>query len=213
MGVKKSFVMACFCLALVFTASTAHAVLLSYTFSGVAGAGSLIDTGLAGDPSDVSGVAFTITGQTTSDVDVESNPGFGVFTATSTYDFGVLGSFTTDIGAEGFLQNCVAASSVQCIGLTSVPLDLASFVGVIFLPGIPGSPNIAGSVLGTLPVVGTLGTARSLSNTAGHSLTLTVTDSSISAASVAAVPEPTTLILASIALLGACRQRRKSIRK
>lgn len=95
--------------------STANAALIDYSFNGTAGAGSSIDLGAGAI--DLSGVSFTATGSVTDDTDLFPVSFFGLFAATTTYDFGAIGSFITDIGAEFYAQGEVSPTDFF-IGLT-----------------------------------------------------------------------------------------------
>ncbi len=176
----------------VLSPAPAHAALLTYSFNGVASAGSLVDFG--GGPVAVGGVAVSITGSTTTDVDLTAaGDGLGLFAATSTYDFGALGSFTTDVGGDTYFQNCFSSTGITCVGMFNG--------GTGFLLGFPeivGDPDF-GMPIGT-PAGGFFAGSdfRFLQNVGGGQMFLSI--DSLTAASIQAVPEPGTLALVGLGL-------------
>jgi hypothetical protein len=86
------------------TAPVANAALLSYSFNMTAAAGSTLDLGSG--LIDLTGVTYTITGNTTSDTDIYAGgavgDGIGQFAAASVFSFGVLGSFATDASSDHY---------------------------------------------------------------------------------------------------------------
>ena len=189
-----------------FAPSSASAALLTFEFAGVAGAGSTINLG-AGDV-DISGVAFTVSGQTINDIDVFAGgavgDGVGVFAATATYDFGALGAFTTNVGGDFYGQNCIGPAAVNCALLATA--DLQQGFRLDFAPVVAGDPDF-GIPLGAQNAVNFQFIHRTQTNASGHLLTIADdtpatldggTLSSVTAtAAEAPVPEP-----ASLALLG-----------
>ena len=174
-------------------APSAHAVLLNYSFSGVAGIGSSIDVGSG--PVNVSGVAFTATGSMVNDVDLFNGgavgDGFGLFAATTTYDFGGPLVFVTDMGADFYLQDCAGAAAVSCAGLTNSTVTAGFRFN--FAPPVPGNPDF-GVPLGTQTASSANFTPiRTQTNAAGHSLT--INNRSASGSRVSAVPEPSTAVM------------------
>src|SRR5687767_2533774 len=149
----KSWLSALSLIAVLGAPSTASAALITFEFTGVAGPGSFINLG-AGNV-DVSGVVFTASGTTINDVDLfaggVAGDGIGFFATTSTYDFGALGAFTTDVGADFYGQNCAGAAAVSCALLS----DLAALAGfrIDFAPAVPGNPDF-GVPLGTQVATG-----------------------------------------------------------
>jgi PEP-CTERM motif len=174
----------------------AHADLLSYSFSGVAGPGTVLDLG--NGPVSAAGATFTIVGTTTTDLDLTApGDGFGVFAATTTYDFGALGAFTTNVGGDRYFQNCYGAAGITCVGLFD-PAEAAGFL-LGFAP-IPANPDF-GLAIGT-PVGAFLvgSTGHYLANSAGAQLYLvadTFTDMSVQA-----VPETGTVVMFGVGLAG-----------
>lgn len=192
-------------------APAAHAVLLNYTFSGVAGGGSSLTT--SAGVVNLSGAAFTAYGQTISDTDLFNGgvvgDGVGFFAATTTYDFGPLGLFTTNAGADFYGQNCQGATAVDCILLSDVAatagwrLDMAAAVA--------GDPDF-GIAVGSQLAAGFQINTRTQSNAAGDSLTI-ATGGQIISADVTAqgIPEPASLTIVGLALgvAGAVARRRR----
>tara|TARA_R110001599_G_scaffold281341_1_gene483067 strand:+ start:221 stop:847 length:627 start_codon:yes stop_codon:yes gene_type:complete len=170
----------------------ASAALLNYSFNGIASAGSLVDFG--GGPVDIGGTNVSITGTTTTDVDLTAvGDGLGLFASTSTYDFGALGSFTTDVGGDTYFQDCSSPTGITCVGLFNG--------GAGFLLGFPeivGDPDF-GMPIGT-PAGGFFvgSDFRFLQNGGGDQMFLSI--DSLSAASIQAVPEPGTLALVGLGL-------------
>jgi hypothetical protein len=191
-------------------APSAHAVLLNYSFSGVAGIGSSIDVG--GGAVNVSGVAFTATGSTVNDVDLFNGgavgDGFGQFAATTTYDFGGALVFVTDTGADFYIQDCAGAAAVSCAGLTNSVVNAGFLYN--FAPAVAGNPDF-GVPLGTQTASSANFTLRTQTNAAGHSLTINNRSASASRVTVKAVPEPGTAVMLLLALggLGATVRRRR----
>jgi hypothetical protein len=188
----------------------AQALPLSYSFTGTLGGSAYLDLG--NGRVDVSGAAFTVTGQTLDDVNVFGWPdaiGIGVFLSTSTYDFGSLGSFTTDIGSDFYTQG--RGESISTVGLAEYYPFASEFAGfLISVPTVDEDPRVP-FPLGTVTPLATIDhfglfPVRRLSNSAGQSLVfggfskgplLTITE-----ARIEAVPEPTTLVLVGLGAIG-----------
>jgi hypothetical protein len=190
-------------LALVMSAlfsAPASASLLSYSFGGVTEAGSLVDFG--GGPVAAGGVTFTITGTTTTDLDLTApGDGLGLFAATSTYNFGALGSFTTDAGADTYFQNCDSPTGITCVGLfNGADGFLLGFTEILGDPdfGMPIGTPAGGFFVGS--------TFRFLQNGSGDQMYLSV--ASLSSASIQTVPEPGTLGLVGLGLFYLARRQR-----
>lgn len=190
------------------TASDARAVLLNYEFNMTAASGSWMNLGSGSI--NLSGVAFTITGMTTSDTDLYNGgavgDGIGEFAATSIFNFGALGSFTTDTSSDHYyFQNYSGPSSVSGAGLANLPIAVG-FAG-IFSPAVPGNPDF-GVALGS-PTVDSTATGNPwvIGNLSGQTLSLNFNSSSVTSMTVteqgAAVPDgASTLGLLFISLLG-----------
>ena len=191
--------------AVVVAVAPAQASVLGYTFSGVTGAGTLVDFGSG--VVDASGVGFTITG-TTTDVDLTGvGDGFGLFAATSTYYFGAFGSFTTDLDADRYFQDCFSAVAISCVGLYD-PAATAGFL-LGFAP-VATNPDV-GLAIGTPSGAFLVGSAaRYMANSAGQQIFWNA--GSFTGMSVQAVPEPATpaLLGLGLAALLAWRPRRRA---
>jgi hypothetical protein len=185
-----------------------YAVPLSFSFSGIAGSGSFLDLGSG--PVDLSGAAFTASGQTINDVDLYNGgvvgDGIGFFAATTIYDFGALGSFHSDAGADFYGQNCAGPAAVSCALLS----DVGAFFGwrIDFAPAVAGDPDF-GIPLGTQVAIGFQIITRTQGNAAGDTLTIT-TGGQMLEVTANAVPEPATLLLLGGGLLGVAARRRRS---
>ncbi|MCZ4316080.1 PEP-CTERM sorting domain-containing protein [Comamonadaceae bacterium G21597-S1] len=170
----------------------ASAALLTYSFNGITSAGSVLDLG--GGPVDVGGIAVSITGTTTTDVDLTAvGDGLGLFAATSTYDFGALGSFTTDVGGDTYFQDCSSPTGITCVGMFN---GASGFL--LGFPEIVGDPDF-GMPIGT-PAGGFLvgSEFRFLQNGSGNQMFLSI--DALTAASIQSVPEPGTLALVGLGL-------------
>lgn len=191
-----------------FHAASVQATLLDYTFIGTS-AGGTLDTGSG--PSTIAGRTFTITGSTINNIDLFSGLSvgseLGLFAATSTYDFGGGFTFFTDTGGDFYVQNCAGSGGVSCSGLT----DISVITG--FTANLPatvlGDPNFPLPLGESLAPISTSSATRTLTNSSGHTLLLAFTTQSISSLSVTAtVPEPSTITLLCLGLLGIIGRRR-----
>jgi hypothetical protein len=155
---------------------------LAYSFSGLTTAGSLLNLGAG--LVDVGGVNFTVTGMTTDDIDqTPTSDGLGLFNATSTYDFGAFGTFTTDTGGDTYFQNCSSPAGITCVGLFN-----GSTGFLLGFPVIAGDPDF-GLAIGTPSGAFLVGSEfRFLANDAGDQMF--VNAASFSNMSIQAVPEP-----------------------
>jgi PEP-CTERM motif len=186
-------------------AAPARAVPLEYWFTGVTGAGSLVDFGHG--VVSVEGVSFTITGRTVDDVDLTAvGDGFGAFQATSTYDFGGFGSFQTKVGGDVYFQNCHSPAGITCVGLFD-PFANAGFL-LGFAP-IAGNPD-HGLAIGTPTGAYFAGASpRYLANGAGQQIYMQA--GAFTNMAVVAVPEPhsVALFLSGLAALAWRRRVRR----
>ena len=196
-------------LALSSAALAAHAVPVSYSFTGSAGAGSTLNLGSG--VVNVGGAAFTASGQMVNDVDLFSGgvagDGVGFFAATTTYDFGALGAFTTNAGGDFYGQNCAGAAAITCALLS----DVAAIVGfrIDFAPAVAGNPDF-GIAFGTQTAVSFLFASRTQTNAGGDTLTINTGGSLRSVTTNAtAVSAPATLGLVALALAGVALTRRR----
>jgi hypothetical protein len=176
----------------------AAATTIDYSFRGVLGAigGGSLNLG-NGTVIDLSGAAFTVTGHTISDVDFLHDPTdvVGMFAATATYDFGALGSFTTDAGGTRYTQ------VASCWG-GKCGNDLQTLGGNYFLNVVAGDPTTL-AANGVLYFFPPFDFATNDWTNAGHQeLQLSAGSTSgrqsiVNEATVtmAPVPEPATLVL------------------
>ncbi len=196
----------------------AHAGLLNFEFLMTAANGSSGDFG-NGTTVDLSGLGFTITGSTTSDVDLfnsgSADDTIGGFATSLSFNFGATGTFSTSTAQTDviYVQNCGGSdTAIGCAGLT----DLVASVGFLgeFAPIAVSDADI-GQALGSniVPLSTRYVNPFNLTNTAGHGLSLYFTNTSVTELSVTAssVPEPAPLLLllSGIALLSSSRLSKK----
>ena len=169
--------------------ATGHAANVQYSFSGFTNSATLIDLGSG--PVSAALVPFTVTGRTTNGVDLTPvGDGFGLFAATSTYDFGAFGSFTTNVGADRYFQDCFSNLAINCAGLYD-PAQANGFL-VGFDPIIT-DPDVALAVGSPTSAFFVGGANRYFSNSAGQQLFLGY--EWVPSLSVRAVPEPSSVSL------------------
>lgn len=97
--------------------SAAYAEPVMYTFTGVLGEASYFQS-TNGAVTDLEGVAFTARGFADAPL---SAWGQEFFAATTTYDFGSYGSFTTDVGADTYYQDqWIDGQPIHTVGLMFV---------------------------------------------------------------------------------------------
>ena len=193
------------------TASGAHASLLNYSFSGIAGIGSSMNLGAG--VIDLTNKPFSAYGQTINDIDLfnggVAGDSVGSFAATTTYDFGVLGAFVTDAGGDFYLQNCVSPVAVSCALLATV--NATAGFRMDYAPAIAGDPDF-GIAIGAQAATGFAFADRTQMNTGGDTLTIGAGRSEILSATVTAVgqvPVPSTLAIVGLGLLGMGLARRR----
>jgi hypothetical protein len=196
---------------IVLTAATARADSIRYTFAGTMSYGSYLDNG-DGILIDLSGATFSATGITGERF---ADSTWDMWLATTTYDFGALGSFTTNTGADKYVQNGILGS-IGSVGLLSWQpgvMDTFGFWAAIPTQVASGTDPIAfGTVAATAADVG----ARSQGNTAGQSFYLAhhyLWDGAypnlvIQSVTTEAVPEPATAALLLLGVLCVHRRRR-----
>lgn len=200
---------------------SAWAVLVNYTFEGIVETGTL-DIGAG--PVILDGASYTATGMTLSDVDLDNSifggPVIGRYAAMTIYDFGILGSFTTD-GSTGerYIQNCANETSFSCVVLSGGAGDGSVSVGVQTSDGstFPFDPNAGVVAIGAFEGIVFPGSARTLSNSAGHTLII-AQQSGIDGVRTTArvvvtakVPEPATVLLLLGTALACCVPRTRRL--
>jgi hypothetical protein len=195
--------------------SAALATPLTFSFTGVAGADSSMNLGAGAFT--LSGATFTASGSFVNDVDLFALVAQGVFASTVTYDFGALGSFTTDVGGDFYFQSCGGPSAIECVGLSN--LLVTQGFQLNFTPPVAGNPDLGGIPIGTESADSSLFVTRTQTNSSGHSLTLAtgrdarrarLSSVTATATSPTPIPEPGTWLLLGAGLAGlAARRRRK----
>lgn len=193
-------------------AASAAATPVQYSFTGVMSGFSTL-TQADGTIVDIGNAPFTARGTTNGDV---LGPWTGLFLATTTYDFGALGSFTTDVGADTYVQRNRSGGAVTVIteiGLIAFqPADLIGFTIQIAGITIP-DPTTTAALGAVVPLQTDHGNSRTQANAAGQRLRFTWGPNpiriQISSASVDEVPEPATvsLLLVGLALVVVWRGR------
>jgi hypothetical protein len=193
------FVSACLIVGMAFAGGAQGAFV--YSFSGTAGTNSTLDLG--GGPVDVGGAEFTASGRVENDTDlIPSDPEAGLFAATTTYDFGLLGTFVTDPGTDYYVQQSDGVTSF--LGLVDVTLT-GGFTPIgSFSITDPNLPAVLGTV--TFSINPLRSFPRIQQNAAGYELDLRPTVN-IGAATTA-IPLPTSLALLGLGLLGLRLSRR-----
>jgi uncharacterized protein (TIGR03382 family) len=191
--------------------ANAHAVIIDYSFSGgTASAGSSLDLG--NGVVDISGAAFTATGTLLNGTDLESEPMFGQFAATTVYDFGALGAFETDRGADFYfqIQGNSLGQLLFFVGLGNSDLSEGLFplgLGNPFAtPNIPQAVGLLSFINEGFPT----SHLRLQTNTAGQSLTIVipamVQNVNITASGQAPLPGTLPLMALALAALGLRRR-------
>jgi hypothetical protein len=200
---------------LAFTAivpASAMAEPIHYSFTGIMSATSSL-TRSDGTIVDLSSARFTATGI----IGDLADGALSIFTATTTYDFGALGSFTTNEGADRYAQlSSDGGASIDTIGLISWRPGFIDLIGfLISIRSTPVADIGRPAALGPLsPLRTRTGTQRFLTNSSGQTLHIRVNGQSqnvaISSAAVTRVAEPSALPLLGLGALGAAALKRRS---
>lgn len=183
---------------------------VTYVFSGTLGRFSTL-TLADGRVIDLSGAPFTAQG-TTGEARQEVA---GLFTATTVYDFGQLGSFAMDPNADGYLQEARDGALTQ-VGLIAFQLGNIDGRGFrVRVPSVPVSDLTQPVAFGTVAVAYSSGLdSRVMINATGerffqsHDLIGPLT---IDAVTVTATPEPASVLMLALGgaiLLGGRRRSR-----
>jgi hypothetical protein len=185
---------------------------IHYSFTGVMSADSTLTLN-NGTVVDLSSVPFSATGIVGDLADGATS----VFRATTTYDFGALGAFTTDEGADRYAQfSSTDGTSVSRIGLISWRPGSVDLIGFLIAIGNVPVTDIGMPVaLGNVNALRTLtDRQRFLENSVGQTLHIDWNSHkpnvTITSAAITAVPEPSTLLLLGLGALGAAGLTRRS---
>ena len=157
----------------VLVAAPATAAPIQYSFVGTLGRTSSLTRG-DGTVVDLSGSAFTASGTATGDLAVAEGWTHSVFLATTTYDFGVLGAFTTNLDDDRYVQ-FAAADGTATLGLQPhIRLGALNDGKGLMAYGVATEPIVDHAVLTTtdgavaLSYRGTVGSqTRQISNSLG----------------------------------------------
>ncbi len=207
-------------------AAPATAAPIQYPFVGTLGRTSSL-THSDGTLIDLSGAAFTATGTATGDLALAEGWTHSVFLATTTYDFGVLGAFTTNLDDDRYVQ-FAETDGTATLGLQPhIRLGALNDGKGLMAYGVPTEPIVDRAALTTtdgavaLSYRGTVGSqTRQISNILGDvfrlaydpmgPLTLTsVNVQYFTPLDVQAVPEPATLVLLAVSGCLLLRRRHK----
>jgi hypothetical protein len=209
---------ACFLLALTLSARLAAADVIRYSFTGSIGTGSgnrsTLDLGLG--PIDLSGAVFTVSGTLVDDLPEDDTT--AIFAATSTYDFGALGQFTTDTGGDFYWQLAedAAVGGVDYVGLINWYRGTIDFSGFMIQVAHQNADESTPQALGHLVAQETFDHSpppRRWQNSAGQTLSLggTFPMITIASADVTPVPEPGTLTLIGLGAAGLYARGRRRL--
>ncbi|NKB58453.1 MAG: PEP-CTERM sorting domain-containing protein [Alphaproteobacteria bacterium] len=189
--------------AVLLTTSAARAVLVNYNLVGTV-SGSL-DFG--GGAQEFTDAALTVTGMTLSDVDTFAPTDGGFYAAMSTYSIAGIGDFTTDDSTgEAYFQFANNGGLIFQVGVTAVvPADNGIGPLIFDINGNigPGDADNGAVALGGPFIPDATGFAdRTLTNLAGHTLFLDAANISEFSVFAKELPEPGTLVLFGLGLVG-----------